>query len=322
MSKITTPQGVELAYESMGPSEAPAIILIMGLGAQMHIWPNSLCRSLINAGFRVIRFDNRDAGQSTQFIKLGKPSLLKVWFNTRRKRPTTSLPYTLEDMADDVLGLMDALHIESAHVVGASMGGMIAQILAATHKRRVRSLTSIMSSATTPKLPVTKLQVLLLLARRPKSDSLEAHTEHLRQMNGIIGSPSYPMTEEELQQMAQMSWQRGQVGHGFKRQLAAITHAGDRRKILRKIKVRTLVIHGADDPLIPVTMGIETAANIKKAKLKIVFGMGHNFPEALMPKLSKMLIKHIKENDQRWLKKRKNRLLSLVSDALPLDEAR
>uniref|UniRef100_UPI00260FC119 alpha/beta fold hydrolase n=1 Tax=uncultured Paraglaciecola sp. TaxID=1765024 RepID=UPI00260FC119 len=261
MTRIRTRDGIELAYESMGPEDAPPVILIMGLGAQMHVWPTSLCQRLVDAGFRVIRFDNRDTGASTSLDEHGNPSLIRVWLGRRLKRKPR-VPYTLKDMSRDVIALMDELGLPSAHLVGASMGGMIAQILAAKKRKRVRSLTSIMSSASAPKVPVSQLQVMLKLARRPLQRDRDEHFRYITRMSEVIGSPGYPMSEAEIQRLAETSWERTSSPLGFKRQLVAITHAGDRRRLLQKIKARTLVIHGADDPLIPVTMGIETASLI------------------------------------------------------------
>lgn len=324
MSRIQTQHGVELAYESMGDKNAPPVILIMGLGAQMHVWPTSLCYRLVNAGYRVIRFDNRDTGHSSNFNEHGNPSLIRVWLGRRFKRKPR-VPYTLKDMSRDVIALMDELDLDSAHLVGASMGGMIAQILAAKKRKRVRSLTSIMSSATAPRVPINQLQVLLQLARRPAASSREEvnreeHIRYITRMNRIVGSPGFPMSEDELQRLAETSWERSTSPLGFKRQLTAITHAGDRRRFLQRIKARTLVIHGADDPLIPVKMGIETASLIPKAKLKIVLGMGHNFPEALVPKLSKILVKHLDKADKEWQKQKhviRNRVIRKSIEQTP-----
>ena len=306
MTRVRTRDGIELAYESMGPEDAPPVILIMGLGAQMHVWPTSLCQRLVDAGFRVIRFDNRDTGASTSLDEHGNPSLIRVWLGRRLKRKPR-VPYTLKDMSRDVIALMDELGLPSAHLVGASMGGMIAQILAAKKRKRVRSLTSIMSSASAPKVPVSQLQVMLKLARRPLQRDRDEHFRYITRMSEVIGSPGYPMSEAEIQRLAETSWERTSSPLGFKRQLVAITHAGDRRRLLQKIKARTLVIHGADDPLIPVTMGIETASLISKAKLRVITGMGHDFPEALVPKLSRLLIKHLNRANTEWQQKLKKK---------------
>lgn len=311
MSRILTDDGIELAYESIGSDDDPCIILIMGLGAQMRVWPDSLCHALVKKGFRVIRFDNRDTGDSTALDHHGTPSLVKTWLTTQFKRKA-QVPYTLKDMSRDVIALMDTLEIDSAHLVGASMGGMIAQILAAKQKKRVRSLTSIMSSATSPSLPGPKLQVLLQLARRPTPFNREASIRYTMRMNRLIGSPAYPMDELELRQLAETSFERTSTPSGFKRQLVAITAAGDRSHLLRKIKVPTLVIHGSDDPLIPVRMGLATAAGIRKSKMRVIHGMGHDLPSGLVPQLSKLLSKHIKKAEKRWQRKIEKKRLKLL----------
>lgn len=320
MTHIRTPDGIELAYERMGNPADPAVILIMGLGAQMRIWPDSLCQALVDKGYQVVRFDNRDVGRSSQMDHHGNPSLLATWLVTKLKRKA-QVPYTLKDMSRDVLALMDELEIDSAHLVGASMGGMIAQILAAKHKKRVRSLTSIMSSATSPGLPDAKLKVLLQLAKRPTPFNREASIRYTMRMNRLIGSPAYPMDEMELRALAETSFERTTNPTGFKRQLVAITAAGDRSHLLRKIKLPTLVIHGTDDPLIPVRMGEDTAAAIRKAKLKVIQGMGHDLPPALVPQLAKMMGKHLKKAEKRWKKKlEKERLRAMEEAAAGMSE--
>ena len=308
MTHIRTPEGIELAYERLGNPQHPTVILIMGLGAQMRIWPDSLCYSLVEKGYQVVRFDNRDVGSSSQLEQHGNPSLLATWLATKLKRKAR-VPYTLQDMARDVIALMDELGIDSAHLIGASMGGMIAQILAAKHKKRVRSLTSVMSSATSPGLPDARLKVLLKLARRPTPFNREAAIRYTMRMNRLIGSPAYPLDEMELRQLAETSVGRSHSPGGFKRQLVAITAAGDRTRLLRKIRVPTLVIHGTDDPLIPVRLGENTAAAIRKSRLKVIQGMGHDLPPALVPRLAKIIGKHLKKAEKRWQKKQeKDRL--------------
>lgn len=315
MTRIKTRDGIELACETFGKDTAPPVILIMGLGAHMRVWPDSLCRQIAAAGFRVIRFDNRDSGASTSLDEHGSPSIVRVWLGSRFARRKPRVPYTLKDMAGDVVALMETLDISSAHLVGASMGGMIAQILAARHRRRVRSLTSIMSSATPPRPPVSQLQMLLHLARRPDASDRDAYVSYIMRMNRLIGSPRYPMTDAELEQLAENSWQHSGNNTGFRRQLVAITHAGDRRHLLQKIKARTLVIHGADDPLVPVSLGIETASLIRRSKLKVILGMGHDFPEALVPRLSRLIIRHLKKSEKKWqVKQRRKQLKTLPGE--------
>ncbi|REL26243.1 alpha/beta fold hydrolase [Thalassotalea euphylliae] len=298
MQSVNVRNGIKLSYQDRGHKSAPTIILIMGLGAQLTVWPDELYFGLVEEGFRVIRFDNRDVGQSSQLDEFGNPSLVKSWLSTRFPR-RIKVPYLLEDMADDVLALMAALKIKKAHLVGASMGGMIGQILAAQHKKRVLSLTSIMSSSSSPKISGSNITVMLKLAKRPKSNAKEAAIQYHMKMSRLIGSPQYPVAEQELHKLATRNIERGYNPSGFKRQLAAITASGDRRKLAQKINVPTLVIHGSADPVIPLHAGIDTAKRIRKAKLKVVYGMGHDFPVPLMPKLTKWISKHVNKSHEK-----------------------
>ncbi|MBT0586131.1 alpha/beta hydrolase [Alteromonas sp. SM 2104] len=275
----------------------------MGLGAQMTVWPDELCDGLAQKGFRVIRFDNRDTGLSSQLDEHGTPSLLKTWLS-RRLPIQSNIPYQLEDMANDVLELLRALNIKRAHLVGASMGGMIAQILAANYKKKVVSLTSIMSTIAPPALSAPTVKVMLKLARRPRQSSREAAIRYTMRLNRLIGSPAYPVDDMTLRQQATANIERAYNPSGFKRQLAALTASGDRRHLAAKIKVPTLVIHGADDPIIPVVGGHTTARLIRKSKLRIVDGMGHNLPPALIDKMTKWIAKHAKRADRKRLAKK------------------
>lgn len=303
---ITTPDGITLHYQDEGKKSAPAIVLIMGLGAQMTIWPDELYQGLVSKGYRVIRFDNRDTGLSTQLDELGNPSLLKTWLS-RRLPITHSVPYKLEDMAEDVMALIDSLALKKVHIVGASMGGMIGQILAAKYKKKVVSLTSIMSnvSSVTERKPNFKL--LLQLAKRPKPSNREAAIRYHIKLNRLIGSPAYPSDERTLHEQATRSIDRAYNPAGFKRQLVAITASGDRRHMMKKIKAPTLVIHGNDDPVIPVSGGKETARAIKRSKLKVVDGMGHDFPPALMYKMTNWISKHVKKAEKRRKEKKRQK---------------
>lgn len=292
--QFITPNGLTLTYEDLGNRKDPAVILIMGLGAQMTVWPDSLCHSLVSKGLRVVRFDNRDVGLSSALDEHGNPSLVKAWFR-RTLKMNPQAPYLLKDMAQDVLHLMDGLGIKKAHIVGASMGGMIGQLLAAKHKKRVLSFTSVMSTAGAPTLPSRKLNVLMHLMRRPNHYSRDAAIRYTVKLNQLIGSPAYPVSEDELYDDAKRNFDRSSDSSGFKRQLVAITATGDRQHLVRKIKAPTLVIHGSDDPIIPVEDGINTAEHIRKSKLKVIDGMGHNIPEALVPKISKMIVKHVRK---------------------------
>lgn len=309
MQTIQLASGISINYQDSGKKSAPTIIMIMGLGAQMTVWPEELYQGLVEKGFRVIRFDNRDVGLSSQLDELGRPSLLRNWLS-KRLPLRSNIPYKLEDMANDVLQLMSALKIKKAHLVGASMGGMIAQILAAKSKKKILSLTSIMSSssyaASSP-----KLSVLLQLARPPKKANREAAIRYNVKMNRLIGGTAYPIDDSTLLEQATLNIDRAHNPAGVRRQLVAITASGDRHKQLKKIKAPTLVIHGSDDPIIPVTGGQDTAARIRKAKLKVIDGMGHNFPPVLMSQMTKWIVKHVVKAEKKRLLKKKTKALKV-----------
>lgn len=297
---LTTPKGISLRYEDMGKKSHSTIILIMGLGAQLTLWPQELCEELVHRGFRVVRFDNRDAGKSSQLDEYGNPSIVRTWLKKRMKM-NVQTPYQLRDMADDVIDLMDGLNIKKAHIVGASMGGMIGQILAAKYRKRVLSFTSIMSSTSCPKLPRSKLRVLVSVAQRPNPKNRNAAIEYSVRLNKLIGSPAYRMNDEQLYQRAEQNYDREGPKVGYKRQLAAIAAEQDRSQLIRKIKAPTLVIHGDKDPLVPLAGGIDTAEKIHNARLKVISGMGHDIPPALAPKLAKLIAKHAKKVDKKRL---------------------
>lgn len=283
---------LHIEYESLGDPSHPAIVLIMGLGMQLTAWPDSFCHALVAHGYRVIRFDNRDCGLSGHAPGKKRGNLLLAMAASALGLPVRT-PYTLDDMAGDTAGLMDRLGIDRAHIVGASMGGMIAQVLAAKFPQRVLSLTSIMSSSgnrrvSKPSKPARKV----LLSRPGDPKDTESVIDYMVQMFGVIGSPAYPASPEELRQRLGRSIRRAYTPAGTARQLLAIIASGDRRKLLRTIKAPTLVIHGAADPLVPLAAGRDTAQNIQGAQLLVIEGMGHDFPEALMPRLADAIAEH------------------------------
>ncbi|MDK9716094.1 MAG: alpha/beta fold hydrolase [Sulfuritalea sp.] len=283
---------LHLEYESLGDPSHPSIVLIMGLGMQLMAWPDSFCQALVARGYRVVRFDNRDCGLSGRAPGKKRANLLLAMAASALGLPVRA-PYTLDDMAGDTIGLMDKLGIARAHIVGASMGGMIAQVLAAKFPRRVLSLTSIMSTSGNRKVSKpTRPARKVLLARPANPKDPESVIEHLVEMFGVIGSPGYPSTREELRSRIGKSVRRAYDPAGVARQLLAIIASGDRRKLLRTIAAPTLVIHGADDPLVPLAAGRDTAQNIPGASLQIIEGMGHDFPEALMPRLAQAIADH------------------------------
>jgi pimeloyl-ACP methyl ester carboxylesterase len=283
--------GVRLAYEEFGSASDPAILLIMGLGTQMISWPLSLCNGLASAGFRVIRFDNRDIGLSEKMENAHIPRAPRMLLRTTLGLPL-KVSYTLDDMAEDLIGLLDALHLNRAHLVGASMGGMIGQIATARNPNRILSFTSIMSSSGNPKLPGAARKVVRTMVKR----SLGIEKPNLKNtiaFQRMIGSPGFPESDEELKSKVLDSVGRSLHPEGYSRHLAAIMASGSRVKLLKNITAPTLVIHGRDDALVPLECGIDTARHIPDARLEIIDGMGHNLPEALMPRLLELIAGHV-----------------------------
>mgnify|MGYP000880671887 FL=1 len=283
---------MHIEYESLGDPARPAIVLIMGLGMQLTSWPDEFCQRLVARGYRVVRFDNRDCGLSGRAPGKRRGNLMLAMAAAALGLPVKT-PYTLADMAQDALGLMDRLGIARAHVVGASMGGMIAQVLAAEHPERVLSLTSIMSTSGNRRVSKpTPAARKVLLARPDDPKDPDSVIEHLVEAFGVIGSPAYPVPREELRQRVGRSVRRAYDPAGTARQLLAIIAAGDRRKQLRRIVTPTLVIHGAEDPLVPLAAGRDTARQIPGAVLLVIPGMGHDLPPALLPQLVTAIADH------------------------------
>lgn len=289
---MRTPGAWPIEYEVLGNPAHPAIVLIMGLGMQLTSWPEAFCQQLVEGGLRVVRLDNRDSGLSAR-APAGK--LPKVWqavAATLLKLPL-QLPYELHDMAGDVVRVLDALQIERAHVVGASMGGMIAQVMAARFPSRVLSLTSIMSSSGNPRLPwPTRAARRALLGRVADPANLDSVVDHLVQVFRVIGSPAYPEPEALLRERVRRGVQRAYNPAGTQRQLLAVIRSGDRRALLRRIAAPTLVIHGRADPLVPLAAGQDTAAQVPGARLLVIDGMGHDLPGAVLPEISAAIRAH------------------------------
>ena len=267
---------VTLAYETFGDEGRPPVLLVMGLGAQMVGWHTDFCEALADGRY-VVRFDNRDVGES-QWLE-GSVDL-----GACAAGDTSSAVYTLEDMADDTVGLLDVLGLDSAHIVGASMGGMIAQTVAIRHPQRVRSLTSIMSTTGEPGIAEPTEAALAVLTSPPAANRDEA-MERALEANAVIGSPGFRRNEQDIRERAAQAWDRGVNADGFLRQVAAVYASGDRTEALREIHVDTLVVHGEDDPLVPLPAGRATAAAIPGAELWTVPGMGHDIPRPLWPDL-------------------------------------
>lgn len=289
--------GLELAYEDWGDSRAPPILLIMGLGTQLLGWPDEFCAELVADGFRVLRFDNRDIGLSTKIEDAGPHDAVRPAFIKSMLGLPVRAPYRLDDMAADTVGLLDALGIGRAHVVGASMGGMIGQIVAARRPERVASLTSIMSSSGARRLPRGRLRVLMRLGSRPRSRETEAVVEHLVTTMRMIGSPGIQRSREEWAAQIRRGVARSYYPPGTTRQLLAVLASGSREALLRRIERPTLVLHGDADPLVPPAHGEHTAACIPGARLEMVPGMGHDLPPVLVPKLAGLIAEHARAAD-------------------------
>lgn len=279
--------GLSLEYESAGDPAAPPVLLIMGLGMPAAAWPDALVAMLVRQGLRVIRFDNRDCGGSSRIQPTEKPPALPLAIARALLRLPVSAPYSLEDMALDAEGLLDALGIARAHIVGVSMGGMIGQVLAARAPHRVASLVSIMSGTGNPRTGLGKARALHALLSRPDDprDAAKVAAHYLR-IYGVIGSPGFDQDETALRSHLDRIAARGYDAAGTVRQLLAILASGDRRAALARITSPTLVVHGANDPLLPPAAGRETARCIRGARLLMIDGMGHDLPGPLLPRLA------------------------------------
>ena len=293
----TRANGIQIEYDSFGARGGEPILLVMGLGAQMLLWDEAFCRTLADRGHWVVRFDNRDVGLSTYFDQLGEPNLPQLMMDAQSGK-TPAVGYSLDDMADDAVGLCDALGLARAHVVGASMGGMIAQTVAYRHPARVTSLVSIMSSTGSATLPPAKPELLARLAAPApvgRQAAIDASVETWRMISG----PGYPFDEAAVRERAGVMYDRANHPQGQARQLAAIVAHGDRSPRLADVRAPTLVIHGEDDPLVPVEGGRHTAASIPGAELLLVAGMGHDLPQPLYGKLVEANASHVEKAARR-----------------------
>jgi pimeloyl-ACP methyl ester carboxylesterase len=277
--------GIRLEVEDHGSPTGDPLLLVMGLGMQLLGWHEDLVALLVSRGFRVIRFDNRDIGLSQGFDHLGVPSLametLRHVLGFRVKSP-----YTLADMASDAVGVLDALGIASAHVCGASMGGMIAQHMARIAPARVKSLTLMMTSSGARALPGPSLKVRTALISRPQSTTVEGIAEHYVRLYALIGSPAYPAPPGWLRDRFTVSIRRSYRPAGTARQMVAIAADGDRTPMLGAIRIPTQIIHGEADALVPVAAGSDLHAKIPGAKIDLVHGMGHDLPAPLWPRFA------------------------------------
>jgi pimeloyl-ACP methyl ester carboxylesterase len=274
---IAPANGIELCYQEMGEPDGEPLLMVMGLATQMIAWQDGLCRLLAERGFRVIRFDNRDIGRSTKITWAGVPSKLDLVTGRR-----ATAPYLLRDMAKDSVGLLDFLEIDTAHVVGASMGGMIVQQMAIDHPRRLRSMVSIMSTTGNRRSGQPALKTYGVLLGNPPKTRDQVISRAVKTFK-VIGSPAFPFEEDMVREMAARSYDRGHSAAGVMRQLHAIIASGDRTAALHKVQVPTAVIHGTRDPLVKPSGGKATARAIPGARLMMIDGMGHDLPRDLWP---------------------------------------
>jgi pimeloyl-ACP methyl ester carboxylesterase len=275
--RIAPANGLELCFQEMGDPEGKPLLLVMGLATQMIAWHDGFCSLLADRGYRVIRFDNRDIGRSTKLSDKGVPSKVDLLLGRR-----ASAPYLLRDMAADAVGLLDHLEIDQAHIVGASMGGMIVQQMAIDHPRRVRSMTSIMSTTGSRRAGQPSLKTFGVLLGNPPKSRAQVIERAVKTFK-VIGSPGFPFEEDTVREMAARSYERGHSAAGVTRQLHAIVASGDRTEGLHKVQVPTAVIHGTRDPLVKPSGGRATAKAVPGARLMMIDGMGHDLPRDLWP---------------------------------------
>lgn len=281
---------IEIVYDSFGKHSDPPMLLIMGLSMQMIGWDELFCEELAKRGYWVIRFDNRDVGLSTKFEEAGIPDLMELMMKSQQGEAIEA-PYTLSDMTADAVGLLDVLNISTAHIVGASMGGMIGQTIAINYPERVKTLTSIMSSTGNPELPEPEPEALSILITIPPSEraeNIEQSVEAWRVLNG----PKFSLDEELIRERAGRAFDRCYYPAGSVRQMSAILASGSRKEDLRNVKAPTLVIHGDADPLVPIEGGKETASSIPGAELLIIEGMGHSIPVEVALRIIEAIAQH------------------------------
>ncbi|MEM7702769.1 MAG: alpha/beta hydrolase [Pseudomonadota bacterium] len=292
MPTITTPNtGIEICYEEAGDRANETILLIMGLGVQLTHWPVEFIEALVGRGYHVVRFDNRDIGLSQKMGDV-KPPMLPLHILRARLGWLPKVPYDLSEMADDAAGLMESLGIEKAHVAGASMGGMIAQLMAINHREKLLSMTSVMSTTGNLKLPPADKEAMKALVARPASMEEDVLVEHGMKILRAIGSPGFPRDEEQARERTRANIRRNVYPLGMPRQLAAIINDGDRRERLAGVTTPTLVLHGEDDPLVKLAAGEDTAMSVPGARLVTYPGWGHDFPLELVDQIADEVAAH------------------------------
>lgn len=283
--------GIQIEYETFGEPASPPLLLIIGLAGQLIFWDEELCEQLAQQGHYVIRFDNRDVGLSTKFEEAGVPDIVQT-IETLMQGETVNPAYTMEDMANDAVGLLDALGIEKAHICGMSMGGMIAQTIAINHPQRILSLISIYSHTGNPELPQPKPEAMKFLLTPPPEDR-EANIEHTLKLFRTISGSGFPLDEDWIRKVAGQAYDRAFYPQGVDRQFVAILTQKNRKPELGSVSVPTLVIHGADDPLVPVEGGKDTAEAVPGSELIIIDGMGHDLPHGgAWPQIIDAIVDH------------------------------
>ncbi len=275
--------GITLEYDTIGNPDDQPLLLVMGLGAQLIHWDEEFCQMLADRNHFVMRFDNRDIGLSEKFDAAPIPDMASMMADFLEGR-IPEVPYTLDDMAADAIGLLDALNIQTAHICGASMGGMIVQAMAINHPERVRSLTSIMSTTGNPELPPASPEAQAVLAS-PAIDDESAIVQRALETNAVIGSPGFEFDEDRAIERAIEAWRRCFYPQGVARQMAAVAAHGDRRPGLNRLDIPALIIHGTDDCLVRVEGGIDTHENIPGSELLLIEGMGHTMPAGTWPRI-------------------------------------
>jgi len=280
--------GLDIEVDRRDVPGGTPLLMIMGLGMQLVAWPADLVSALAGHGLAPILFDNRDAGLSTRFDSAGVPNLMRAGILYSLRLPVRA-PYSLTDMARDALGVMDALAIDRAHVLGVSMGGMIAQLMAANAPERVRSLNLVMTTSGARNLPGPSLRARGAMLSRPTGRDFNALVEHALGIWSVIGSPGYPPDPPALRARVENVIRRAYYPEGLARQLMAVISSGDRSKLLGRISAPTLVIHGRDDPLVPAACGVDLSRKIRGARLEVIGGMGHDLPVPLAGRIAALV---------------------------------
>lgn len=289
---IVTANGIEIAYETFGDASAPPVLMIMGLGGQLTMWSDELVEDLVAGGYRVVLFDNRDIGLSHQHTGEKSPNIIRQ-IVLRRIGIKLKTPYALMDMARDTIGLMDALKLETAHLVGISMGGMIAQHVASLVPDRINSLTAIMTTTGNPKLPRPSGDIMKAMVRRGPQPTMRDEIIDLSVATfGVIGTPGEDQNTNGMRDRITRSYDRNHNPAGVPRQMSAIVSAGDFRKYTRSIKAPTLVLHGNKDPLVPIEGGHDIAKLVHGARMEVLDGMGHDVPPRFLPEITKHMLAH------------------------------